>query len=1137
MSSGDAPNRDDGLNLPDNIIGIGNAGKTTVTHFLSQDWIIERAVGGRDDDDEFSAFMIDTATGEQSDDERDVDRLNSNVERIAEEFGKDPDLIDTGVEYINPLDDAPDTLISRTGLTSEATVGRIADQDNLSAWWLENNSDMLTDGYGQGVLRRRGLSKALYHASRASRGSSDLNLKDLPRNLAGSPRSRTATIVAGLGGGTGSGMFLDLAKHLTSEVAELNLVASIPGLDEKNRRTANAFAALSELEYLALQGENPFTNIVLVPFGPARRLSNKETFLDAFIQTIIARESTTNDFTSYLDESSAEPIPKKFAPFTVAIPQILRYDVGDIREQEKAIQEYREEKRASLDAEISMYEALHDYFTEEWGGDIGRLLEQAQENATVDSEHFVLSGNEASSLRNRLDYLHSWVSDTERFGSVDNEALVTWRNQLGQWIDEEEKMHSDRSQEEIKKQLVTRLPGRVQSLEPVEDKYSGELNEQELASVFRDELRAIKLRANLFRVLKIVDEDELREALDSAIDPGADGYIGSRRLEDMANSLNREIDRHESDLDVLDDLQADLEDARDHMMDSWRDSVADDMGLLVELSSNADNIRDQIETLRNEFEDHLRTISQVNSPDNLPTGGLKFNFDRLNAQLRDVGVDPIEGQRITESIEQTKHAYEAWHEINNGGLVNKLLGDAEDKKEEYVAYLDAVDDDYVDITPKAERGDFDQDFNCAVATEDLFEDVIADIEEKHRTIERRVLEEFKAAISGVEVTELVEQHRAQWSGSGFDLEWPGDTGDALEDLRQRLETLEADSAESVFDDLLADGSGFEDPGTAYLGFTDAYLGPVERKRSALDDQMADKKSRAEVYEGLRDIVIQHDDSFDGTGPDRPEVDDTQRVNAGSDSESPYVKKINSDDQLSLLQYEDISESGIWDEPQMENEKYKIGRFFEKRFAENAIRDTGLSCLQERLIETKNVDGKYADADNTRYDGHYVGNIYMSRAFREDEDPGDDIFESVKRVFEDSNLHFREGGNGYTHESKGFGAPWDLSMITFIGGAFLDNLHPLIQPSDGYKVSYESQRNELAESVRIRHVHGVDGRDDSISSPGDGGFVYRDSMLALDDAEDLYNLISGSETDVVEMLLDEYVGRTTFGSSIDLGGDT
>jgi hypothetical protein len=1137
MSTGDARGQDDGLNLPDNLIGIGNAGKTAVTHYLSQDWIVERAVAGQDEDNDFSAFIIDTATDEQFADERDVERINDNIEQVAEEFGEDPDLIDTGISYINPLDDAPDTLISRTGLTSEATVSRIAKQDNLSAWWLENNSDMLTDGYGEGVLRRRGLSKALYHASRASRSGSGLSLKDLPNNLAGRPNKRTTTIVVGLGGGTGSGMYLDLAKTLSDAGTKVNLVASIPGLDEKNRRTANAFAALSELEYLALNGDNPFENIVLVPFGSAKRLSNKDSFLDAFVQTIIARESTSNDFTSYLDESSAEPIPKKFAPFTVAIPQILRYDVGDIREQEKAITEYREEKRAALDAELELYEALHDYFTETWGGDIGQLLEQAQGSGSVDNDQFALSGNEANSLRTRLDYLQSWIENTDRFGSVDNEALKTWRNQLGQWIDDEQKMHSDLPQEEVKKQLVTHLPERVDRLEPVEDKYSGELAEQKLATVFRDELRAIQLRANLYRVLKIVDEDEIREALDSAVNPDADGYIGSRRLEDLVNSLNREIDSHESDLDVLDELEGELEDARDHVMDSWRDAVADEMELLVDLNDNADDIRSRIETLRNAFKDHLRTIEQANSPDNIPVGGLNFDFDRLNRKLRKIGVETVDEQRITESLEQTKRAYEAWHQINNGGIVNKLLGDEEEKKDDYVEYLAAVDDDYVDISPKPEYGDFKQDFACTPGSDALFEDIIAEVEERHRDIRRRILEEFKTAISEFEAADTVETYQAQWNGSDFDLEWPGDTGDAVSTLRQRLENLDAESADAVFDDLLADGSGFEDPGVGYVAFTDAYISPVEAKRSELEEQIADKKSRADVYAGLREVVVQHDDSFDGMGPDRPEMDDAQHANAGSDPDGPYVKKIKSDDQLSLLQYDDIADSGVWTEPTMGNEKNKIGQYFRRRFADNAIRTTELNCLANHLIETKNTDGQYADAASTRYDGHYVGNIYMSRAFREDEDPGDEIFASVKGVFEDSNLHFRAGGDGYTHESKGYGAPWDLSMVTFIGGVFLDNLQPVIHTGDGYKASYESQRDELAESVRIRHVHGVDGRDESISGPGEGGYVYRDSMLNLDDPEDLYDLIDGSESDVVEMLLDEYIGRTTFESSIDLDADT
>ena len=62
------------------------------------------------------------------------------------------------------------------------------------------------------------------------------------------------------------------------------------------------------------------------------------------------------------------------------------------------------------------------------------------------------------------------------------------------------------------------------------------------------------------------------------------------------------------------------------------------------------------------------------------------------------------------------------------------------------------------------------------------------------------------------------------------------------------------------------------------------------------------------------------------------------------------------------------------------------------------------------------------------------------------------------------FYFESGANGYSQESIPLGAPWDLSMVTFVGGVFLDNLRPIRQPSKGYKSSYESQRVELRDGV-------------------------------------------------------------------------
>ena len=1141
MSTDGEELHEEDLSLPDNIIGIGNAGKTTVKHYLSQDWIIEEAVAVKDsqtltdgDNREFNAFMIDTATDEQPADERQVKSINDRIERIAERSGRTPSTVNTGLEYINPLDDAPDNLISRAGLTSEVTVNQIATQDRLKSWWLENEDSMLTDGYGQGVLRRRGLSKALFHASRAGNG----DMEGLPRRLSG----KTATIVVGLGGGTGSGMYLDLAKLIEPKVDELHLVASIPGLQEKDRRTANTFAALSELEYLALneEEENPFTNIILVPFGPARNLQNREFFLDAMVQTIVAREATTNDFTTFLDSDNSERIPKAYAPFTVAVPQILRYDVGDIREAKRAITEYREAKREALDAELALYDELHDFFTEEWGGEIADALETAQDGLTVDNDRFALSGDEASSLRNRLDSLQSWIEDEDTFGHVDNEALSDWRAQLGDWIEALRENYADLSGGELKKRLVTRLPDRVDRLEPVDDKYPSEPDDQALAGVFRDELRAIKLRANLLRALKIVDEEEVSEALTAALHPARQGWIGAQRLEDRINGLNREAEQHEVNLELLDDLESDLVAARDHNLESWRETVADDLELLVGLQSSADDIEAQLDALRNELEDTLRTISQANSPDNVPAGGLNFNFDRLNAQLRDVGLDPIDGRTLVETVEQTQRAYEAWYDINNTGLVGNILGSKEDKKEDYVGYLEAVDGDYVDISPKVERGDFTEDFDCRLAADGLFEDITQELAEKRETHRRRVIREFKSTLSEFGADDVVQDYRAQWGSNDFDLEWPGDTGDAVSSMRDRLTDLDADSAQAVFDELLADGNGFDDPGLVYLAVHDAYLGPVEAKRSELNARIEDVESRADVYDSLRRIVMDYDyeygseDDEEEFGPDNPEIDDSTNVTGGS--ENPYVKKIQSEDQVSLLQYNDIADSDIWTRGNS-TEMRKIQSHF-KDFAETAVQNDELGCLRKRKIEVDTrASDEYTDADNTIYDGHYIGNVFLSRAFDDEENPGHPVFNTVREEFNGSELYFLEDANGYSHESVGYGAPWDLSMVTFVGGVFLDNIRQVNQPTRGYKVSYESQRDDLREAVRIRHVHGVDGRDGTIGGPGEGGYVYRKGLLDVTEPADVYTLLSSDEGEMIETLQEDYIGRTTFPSSIDLDTDT
>ncbi|MFB6091760.1 MAG: tubulin-like doman-containing protein [Haloquadratum sp.] len=1111
-------------NLPDNIVGIGNAGKTVVNHYLSQDWIIEEGVAARGDDnnpDGFSAYLIDTATDEQKDDEHRVRNINERIERIAERSGRQPGIVDTKAEYINPLDHAPDNLISRAGLTSETTVRRVAKQAGLKAWWLENDDRMLTDGYDEGVLRRRGLSKALLHASQTGGGP----MEQLPRELDG-----TTTMVVGIGGGTGSGMFIDLAKQIKDEGGTVNLVATIPGLEEKDRRRANAFAALSELEYLALNDQNPFRNIVLLPFGPARKLQDRDTFLDGVVQTIVARENITPNLEDFLDESAPNNPPRAFAPFTIAVPQILRYDVGDIIEANDAIDTYREAKREALNVELALYRELHDFFIEEWGGDIGRALETAQSGRRVSDDQFTLSANEASSLYNRLDDLRAWINDEETFGHVDNDALKKWRDQLEGWIQGLRDTVGDVPDKEFKKQLVTRLPDRVESLEPVDDLYPGEAEEAELDRVFRDELRALKLRSNLLRALKLVDEDEVNEALTAAIYPDRDGWVGGQQLGDTVNRLEQQIDNHETNLEILDELEADLVPARDHHKEAWRDEVRDDVEFLVELEHHAEEIQSRLDELENELQDAFRTINNANDPSEVPQALLDFDFARLNERLRAVGLDPVDADTIERTVDRTAEAYEAWYEINDGGLLSSFLGDKEDAKNRYRDYHSEVDDRYALVHPAGERNDFEHDFEVEFVAEGEFDDVVGELEEKRQRHLDHVIGEFEAMLGDFDADDVVEECRAQWVGGDFQAEWPGDVGEAPDALRERLSSnLDARSADDLFDDLLADGEGYEDPGLVHVAFHDAYVGPVEDERERLEDAVEDLRDRVDTYEQLRQTVMNRGESFDDVGPDRPEMEDVPSTM--TNQASPYVAKTKSVDQTGLLQYEDIAESKIW-EKQDSDEMEKIRQHFEK-FANKVGRNTDMVGLDKRRIKVDtSSSADYSDVLNPFFDGHHVSNVFMGRPFPND-NPSHPIFENVEQTLKESNLHFKEDANGYSRTSVGFGAPWDLSMVTLIGGVFLDNIRTIRQPSRGYKNSYESQREELREGVRIRHVHGVDGLDPTIGDKDEGGYIYRDELLDLNDPDDLYRLLDATEDEMVDILLEEYIGREIFPSTISL----
>jgi hypothetical protein len=75
--------------------------------------------------------------------------------------------------------------------------------------------------------------------------------------------------------------------------------------------------------------------------------------------------------------------------------------------------------------------------------------------------------------------------------------------------------------------------------------------------------------------------------------------------------------------------------------------------------------------------------------------------------------------------------------------------------------------------------------------------------------------------------------------------------------------------------------------------------------------------------------------------------------------------------------------------------------------------------------------------------------------------------------------------------------------------------------------------ELGDAVRCRHAHGLDGTDPTLGDAGEGGYVYRDSLIDVEDPEDLEPPLDTTESDLVDRLRDDYVARETFQSTVDI----
>lgn len=1121
MATGDSDDGDVRADVPDMLVGIGNAGKQVVYEFMRTDWILEEGIEPRNGEiPNFDAYVIDTDRKEQETDEATVQRINENIEDVAEDVGQSEQTLNTELEYINQLDGLGQEFDQPAAFTEPATVRKIA--KGLKSWWMENSDKMLVDDYQKGVLRRRALSKALFHASNSGPGQN-------PLRPVLNPSVKEAYIVVGLGGGTGSGMFLDVAREMARNVDTLHLFGVIPAGGEKDRKLANAYAALSELEYLSRHEISPFKNVVLLPFGgleDGTSDSEQQEFDEAVANAIMAHQNLGSN-----DDLGTDAGPPDYAPFSIAIPQILRYSAGDADEANEQVLEFISTRLDALEDEHELYDALEAYIDTHFDGEeAAEYLEEANEGTAPESNRFSLDTSSANALRGRFDDLVEMLGG-DVLDALGYDPADDWGEKLNDEVDTQKQGTEEGV--ERNEAIVTEVPKVVRATPDPGERYDRERKYRRLDEFVQRELRAIHRRANLYRAVSFIEDDDLAMAIkNSAMSPGT--TTAPVAVNEKISGLSRDINDIEDNKEKASKFKQRLEaETLGEQLDAWKAEVRSTVEQLVETEWSPGQLKSDLKDLDDKIQNAVGDIEGADRSRELDSIDFSFDFEGLNQSLEEVGIEKIDGNSIERSLDGLRRAHQVKLEAEErGGGVRRLLSflpgvsdPYEDDKEEFGEMLGNVDPDLFKC-PEGED-DFGSRFYCKYAEKNHFENMADGVEDPVAGYVDEVVAAFEDRIANqpVDRTAFRDEVEDEWAGDfpgQADIAWSGDGGDYVSKLRSELQSPNGRDADDLLADLIDDegGIGEDEGGPVYEGLYRAIVGPVDDLLADLEARREDKQRTFKRYDELSGVI--EDSEFPGREPRRLDVDFEQPNEDGQ-----YINRIDTEGDTDLLQHDTLTEAGLH-----QNEKATIGARL-RQFAGNVAQTDGRFPLHNGTLALDNmmIPEDESAEQGILYNRHQILPMFMGRAFK-NKDIGDyDPDGEIEGMLRDT-IAAQDGEDGYTPNTCGFGGPWDTSLVTFVGGVFLDNLRP-VREASGYREKYFQQRDELVESIKARHAHGLDGLDRTmVDADGEGAYVYRDPLIDLDDPDELRKFIDADE----ETQGDIFVNNTetpTFDSTVDL----
>jgi hypothetical protein len=1044
------------MSIPDRIFAVGGAGKTIAFEFLSTEWVLEQILSPSDDPQELRVTIMDSAEEEKNDDRRKVDDIREKIGETKEEL-RDVDKGrpgDISLEY--KLINENIQLNSQIDLLGDEEVSRIASGNGMDKtnWWLGEDHINENLDFAKGVVRKRGLGKGIYYKAYSE--------DDEMSSIVDLPQKGEVAIVAGLGGGTGSGILVDLAYHLKEQhpTSEITLFGVLPNHTEGIKESTNAHAVLSELERLSLEGNSPFEDYVLVPIDPTgfdgkkgNKISTEQPLLEydrAFVY-LLSSYYNTQDLEDPFTETPS------YAPFTVAIPQVLRYNVESIKHARTALTDMLNKKQESLEAEEELYTGIERFLSQQF-------------DSAADGE---LTKKDETDLEDRVKVIESLI-EIDLFNELDYESLSVYKTEV---------LNPSERESESVEQQIDMMRGSVEAgvIDQIENQMVDRDVDQFLAEVLEKDTRMIAKRKELMKRKEHIDESQIRDTIEYLM-ASKEGSAGAK-FNQLETKIEDKEGKRERIEEELDSIEREIEDVREEQdseiqrsVNEWEQRVEADLDRIQTLADQP--IRSHLSELERElekFRDKMKDSDSLEEANGISDSNVQDVVDDLGSELSEVGIEFDRG-RVLDSVRSLKQARKAWFgtKKSQSGIKKYIPGTSsveEEKEEAYKKYR-------MEKSKLNDRGIFslappEMDFKA-----EINDNIIRNIEEKHR----RKKTELRDRV----VEELREMLDDSASAHQF-----------LQELESEIEGMEGDvnrntiqkTVREAFEQDIINSDKIQD---------------LERRREELESDLKEIEKQEDIYSGTLDLLEKLNPVYTEFSDNRSEFnrrksdyDEGEELTMSSKPDDyVYVKNIQPGKIFRATKHESLKESELFINNPEETQRLR-GNLEE--LVKNTLNQK-YNTLQRRKLKI--------GEDNLRYEDMKVRFAVMSPVI---DDIGSDVMD-FEDMFGDA---FDLGGGGtkkenrYTAWKRNIGGDWDIGVSVFITGVFLDNIRKFVQ-SDGYRYGYSERQERLGDDILIHHSYGLDK----------GFFVRRAEEINVESEDDIGFYLQANE-DIPERLVNDY----------------